>query len=153
VVGVDLGAITTGTFNGQLAVVVFDLVTGDGSIEFLADAPYNSSTLVMPVSFDQLCTTPAACLSSSSPRFAYQAIGFSQTDGSSDAVTGTAAFNAFTPALSTGMYNDVAPNASVNVNVSINKTEFALTPAKGFMVVSHDNPSSSEAQLIPVAVK
>ena len=153
VVGADLGALTTGTFSGELAVFVFDLATGGGSVEFLADAPYNSSTLVLPVLFDQLCTTPAACLSSSNPRFTYQAIGFSQTDGSSDAVTGTAAFNAFTPALSTGMYNDVAPNASVNVNVSINKTEFALTPAKGFMVISHDNPSSSEAQLIPVAVK
>jgi len=35
-------------------------------------------------------------------------------------------------------------------HVSINKTEFGQTPALGVMVVSHDNPSKDETQLIPV---
>ena len=34
--------------------------------------------------------------------------------------------------------------------VSINSTEFGQTPALGVMVVSHDNPSNDETQLIPV---
>ena len=68
-------------------------------------------------------------------------------------VDGTASFNAFTPSLSTGMFDEVAPNASVNESVTLDKTEFAQTPAKGFMVISHDNPSTDEAQLIPVTVK
>jgi len=43
----------------------------------------------------------------------------------------------------------VAPNASVDVPVTINPVEFQKTPALGFMVVTEDNLSgASEANLL-----
>jgi hypothetical protein len=153
VVGVDLGAITTGTANGQMAVAVFDLRTGSGSIQFLADAPFNSTTIVLPVLISQLCASGSPCLSSGNPRFDYHAVAFGLTDGSVDTADGPATFNAFNPAISTGMFDVVSPNGSANETVTLNKAEWAQSPALGLIVISHDNASDSEAQLIKVKVK
>ncbi len=111
--------------------------------------------MVLPVLVSQLCATGSPCLSASNPRLTYHAVSFGQMEDSQvvDTVDGTAAFNAFSPSLSTGMFDVVAPNASATESVSIDKTEFAQTPAKGFMVISHDNPSADEAQLISVRVR
>jgi len=48
-VGIDLGAITAGVFNGQLASVLINLKTGAALIRFLADAPTDGSTVLLPV--------------------------------------------------------------------------------------------------------
>jgi minor extracellular serine protease Vpr len=152
VVAIDNGYLTAGDPDGQVVVAVFDLATGDGSIEFLADAPTNSTTMALPVLFSQLCTTATACLSASNPRITYsvQAYGF---DGTTDPVSGSAEFNAFSPSLSTGMFATVKPNKSVKVPVTFDADEFKQTPALGFMVVSHDNPADDEAQLIKVRAR
>jgi hypothetical protein len=153
VVGADLGALTAGTSSGQMAVAVFDLRTGAGSIQFLADAPDDSSTIVLPVNISQLCGSGSPCLSSSNPRFTYHAVAFGLTDSTVDTVDGTASFNAFSPSISTGMFDVVNPNGSATETVTINKTEFAQTPALGLMIVSHDNATGHEAQTIKVKVK
>jgi len=106
--------------------------------------------MVLPVLFDQLCVTGNPCLSGS---FTYWAKSFSLTDPTSDIIDGTATFNPFTPAVSTGMFDTVAPNGSATETVSINAEELARSPVLGFMVVSHDNPTKgedreSEARLI-----
>jgi minor extracellular serine protease Vpr len=150
VVGVDFGAVTAGSDDGRMATVVFDLRTGKGSIQFLADAPFDSSTIVLPASVSQLCAAGSPCLSANNPRLRYHVEAFGRTDSTVDVVDGTAAFNAFTPALSTGMFDTVAPNTSATENVTLNATEFAQTPALGLMIVSHDNRSTDEAQLISV---
>jgi minor extracellular serine protease Vpr len=148
VVGADLGALTAGVNNGTMATAVFNLSTGEGSIEFLADAPFNSSTLVLPVLFSQLCNAGSPCLSSSTPRFTYTAQAFNLAAGGTDIVNGTASFNAFTPAVSTGMFDVVPGGGTVNETVSVNSAEFAITPPRGFMILSHDNKSDQEAQTI-----
>jgi minor extracellular serine protease Vpr len=153
VVGADLGGLTTGTSSGQLAVAVFDLRTGSGSIDFLADAPLDSSTLVLPVDLTQLCASGSPCLSTDNPRLHYHAVAYGLTDNTVDVVDGVAGFNPFTPSISTGMFDVVAPGASASQPVTVDKTEWAQTPALGLMVVSHDNPSKDEAQLIPVKVR
>ncbi|HEY9483884.1 MAG TPA: S8 family serine peptidase [Micromonosporaceae bacterium] len=153
VVGADLGALTAGTSNGQMAVAVFDLRTSAGSIQFLADAPTDSSTIVLRVNISQLCVAGSPCLSASNPRFTYHAVAFGLTDNTMDTVDGTASFNAFSPAISTGMFDVVAPNASTTETVSVNKAEWATTPALGLMIVSHDNRSADEAQTVKVSVK
>jgi minor extracellular serine protease Vpr len=152
VVGADLGALTAGTSSGQMAVAVFDLRTNAGSIQFLADAPTDSSTIVLPVKISQLCAAGSPCLSASNPRFTYHAVAFGLTDNTVDPVDGTASFNAFSPAISTGMFDVVAPNASKTETVSVNKAEWATTPALGLMIVSHDNASTNEAQTVKVSV-
>ena len=48
VVGFDLGAVLTGSFNGQYASFTFDVSTGDIVDAFFADAPMNGSTIELP---------------------------------------------------------------------------------------------------------
>jgi subtilisin family serine protease len=153
VVAADLGALTTGSSNGTVAVAVFNLATGAGSIQFLADALTDSSTMVLPVNISQLCTSGAPCLSAANPRLKYHAVGYGLTDNTVDVVDGVASFNAFSPAISTGMFDVVAPGASATENVTLNAAEFAQTPPLGLMIVSHENPSTDEAQLISVKVR
>jgi hypothetical protein len=152
VVGADLGALQTGSSNGVMAVAVFDLNAGGGSIQFLADAPTDSSTIVLPVLISQLCHGTSPCLSAANPRFTYHAVAFGLTDNTVDTVDGVASFNAFSPAISTGMFDVVAPNGSATETVTVDKTEWALTPSLGLMIVSHDNHSAAEAQTIKVKV-
>jgi subtilisin family serine protease len=150
VVGIDLGAITAGVFNGQMAVAVFDLRTGAGTIEFLAVAPNDSTTLLLPVSLEQLCAAGSPCLSASNPRFTYHAVTFGLTDDTVDEVDGVASFNPFTPAISNGMFTVVPPNGSATETVTINAAEAALTPPLGLMIITHDNRNREEAQTIRV---
>src|SRR3989449_1026032 len=121
--GFDLGAITAGVFNGQLASVLVNLKTGAARIRFLADAPTDGSTVLLPVLASDLGITPAT------PRLTYSAQVFNLLDGSAAALPGTASFNAFTPAISNAMFVAVAPNATATVPVAVDPAEFAKTPA------------------------
>jgi hypothetical protein len=72
-------------------------------------------------------------------------------NGGSAAIAGRAAFNPFSPAVSTGMYDPVARGATVTETVTVDRTELARTPPLGFMIVTHDNPAVgelNEAQLV-----
>ena len=141
--GFDLGAITAGVFNGQLASVLVNLKTGAARIRFLADAPTDGSTVLLPVLASDLGITPAT------PRLTYSAQVFNLLDGSSAALPGTASFNAFTPAISNAMFVAVAPNATATVPVTVDPVEFAKTPALGLMVVTQDNRAGApQARLI-----
>ena len=151
VVAADLGALTTGTPTGVDAVAVFNLATGTGSMNYLADAPTDSNTMTLPVDFSQLCDAGSPCLSAANPRFTYTVESFGLTDQTSDTIDATAQFNAFAPSLSTGMFDTVAPDAAATETVTLDPAEWAKTPSLGLMVVTHDNPSGQdEAQLIPV---
>jgi len=151
VVAADYGSLTTGTPTGADAVAVFNTVTGAGSIRYMADAPTDSNTMVLPLDFSQLCDAGSPCLSPSAPRFTYTVESFGLTDQTSDTIAATAQFNAFSPSISTGMFDTVAPNTSATETVAIDPVEWALTPSLGLMIVTHDNPSGQdEAQLIQI---
>jgi minor extracellular serine protease Vpr len=149
VVSADAGALTTGSNDGRTAVAVFDLRTGHGSIDFLADAPFNGTTEVLPVLFSQLCATGSPCLTTGDGRITYDAVGFGR-DGTKDTPDAEASFNVSSPAISTGMFDSVAPGGTASETVAINWAERAHTPFLGLMIVSHDNAATSEAQLISV---
>jgi len=146
IVAADLGLLTTGSFNGQMATAVFNLSTGAGMLEFLAPAPTDGTTVLMPV------IAADAGITSANPRFGYIAETFDLIGGASDTITATAKFNAFNSSISTGAFVTLAPGASASVPLSINRTEFRLTPALGQMVVSLENRVSggSEALLVPL---
>jgi minor extracellular serine protease Vpr len=146
VVAADFGLVTTGSPDGRVGVFVFDLSTGDGTVDFLADAPTDSTTMVLPVLFDQLCNEGSPCLSASSPRISYFAAGFG--NGTEDDPESEGTFNVFNPSISTGMFDTVAPQHTATETVTLNPTEFAQTPNLGVMVISHDNSAATEAQLI-----
>ncbi|MFI5054420.1 MAG: hypothetical protein ACHQDE_08675, partial [Acidimicrobiia bacterium] len=134
----DYGALTTGTFSGLDAVAVFDLNHGGGSIHYLADAPTDSSTILLPVDFSQLCHTSVGspCLSSTG-NFTYSVQALSLTDGTLDTSDMSATFNPNSSAVNTGMFDVLTPNASATDTLTVNPTEQAASPALGWMVVSH----------------
>jgi hypothetical protein len=98
------------------------------------------------VLFDQLCNTGSPCLSASSPRISYFAVGFA--NGTEDDPESEGTFNVFNPSISTGMFDTVAPQHTATETVTLNTAEFAQTPNLGVMVISHDNSAATEAQLI-----
>jgi minor extracellular serine protease Vpr len=141
----DLGLLTTGTRNGQLAAAILDLASGSLSIDFLASASTDSSTVLLPVVAASVGITPA------NPRLSYTVQSFDLLSANTDAFTSSASFNAFTSAVSNGQFVAVAPNTIAPVAVSVDKAEFAVTPALGLMIVTQDNKNGAgEADLVKV---
>jgi len=151
VVVADFGLVTAGDNNGELGDFVFDLRTGDGTVDFLADAPTDSTSMAIPLGFDQFCTDSpdSPCLGADNPRISYFVRAFGR-DGSLDEALIPAKFNVLSPAVSTGMFDTVAPNKTVNQPVTFNPAEQAQTPAKGFLILSHDNANATETQTIGI---
>jgi minor extracellular serine protease Vpr len=156
----DEGALQGLDFNGIDVVAVFALATGTGSIHYLADAPTDSSTMILPVDFAQLCVAGNPCLSSTG-HFTYSVQALSLTDSTLDTSDMSATFNPNSSAVNTGMFDEVAPNASATETLSVNPTEQAASPALGWMVVSHWEPfdglfgdaSKDQVQLIPLNLR
>ena len=165
VVGVDQGAVQTGTFNGRLGSFVFSTRSPGASIAFFAQAPTDSAAANIFVLSTQLCrgdnpATPAVdpepCLNAANPRFTYSAVSFDLNEGGVlDEVDGSAKYNAWSPAISTAGFQTVAPGGTAQETISVNATEWALTPALGLMVTTVDNKSKNggESQTIPVDFK
>ena len=149
VVAIDLGLLIDGFANGQVVTVVYDSTHVPQFVEFAAIAPFDSSTILLPVLAADIGVTPA------SPRFSYKATGrdLVQT-GASDSFTSWAKYNAFGSAITDGQFvGSFAPNATAAVPFSVNTTELARTPALGLMVVTQDNKNGTdETNLVKIDV-
>jgi minor extracellular serine protease Vpr len=117
-----------------------------------ATAPTDRSIAELVVLSSQLCRAGERCLNAAHPRITYPAVSFDLLNGGSLEVPGSAKFNVWSSAISQGAFAVVAPDGSDSSNtIAINSAEWALTPAKGLMIVTLDNQSGeSEAQLIDV---
>ena len=142
----DLGSFTRAGVTGQMAVAVFNLATGVGVLKFLATAPTDGTTVLMPV------VAADAGITATNPRFSYTAQTADLLTGTVDAITTGARFNAYNSSISTGAFATLPPGASARVPLSINRAEFRRTPALGQMVVSLENTArnGSEALLVPL---
>jgi minor extracellular serine protease Vpr len=140
----DLGLLTTGSASGQVVVAVFDLHNNTGVLEFFAYAPTDGSSILMPLVAADVGVT------SSNPRFAYVTQTFDLITGNSDSITTSARFNAFNNSISTGAFVQIAPGATASVPLTLDRKEFAVTPALGEMVVAVENstPSGGQALLL-----
>lgn len=140
----DYGALTTGDFSGEAAVVVVNLKTGSAVLRYLTDAPTDGSTMLLPV------RTSDIGLSAANPRVTYWTYAWNW-NGGFNAVPGAATFNAFTPAISNGDWVPVSPGRTAAVPVTINAAEWALSPARGVMVVNKEgNAGADQAALLRV---
>jgi len=154
IVGADQGAVQTGIFNGVMGSFVFSRRSGGASINFLATAPTDSSTALLPVLSSQLCRSGEPCLKLSNPRFTYHVAGHDLVKGGSKVVARSAKYNPWSSSISQGDFVTVAPGATKTSTVSVDSVEAKLTPALGVMIVTLDNKSGpDEAQLIKVDVK
>ena len=142
----DLGRLLGGSFNGVMATAVFNLATGAGTLEFLATAPTDGSTVLMPV------VAADAGITSANPRFSYSARSIDRFTGNLDAITTPASFNAFDSSVSTGAFVTLPPGTGASVPLVINRQEFRKTPALGQMVVSLENTTREGQQALLVGL-
>jgi minor extracellular serine protease Vpr len=145
VYGADASFFVSGQAVGRFASAVYKVSTNSIVAVRFADAPTDTTT------FELLALASELGLSATSPRFRYVVQSFSGLDGSESDMPGVGYFNVFNPAISTGAFVTAAPNSSTVVPLTINPTEFAITPALGVMAVSLDNLNGApQADLIPV---
>jgi len=153
----DFIAAALGLSSGRVAVFLFDYNTGEPATQsgiFLATAPTNESTILMPILAGDMGIT--------SGKFTYGAQGFDGFSGSFDFLGTTALnvgkvredaarFNPFRNAVSTGAFVTVGPGAAASVPLTIDADEFKKSPALGVMAVGLENFSgNSEANLLRI---
>jgi minor extracellular serine protease Vpr len=145
---IDLGFLTTPThsFSGQFVVVVFNLTAGGGVAKFLATAPTDGSTVLLPLFAADIGIT------ATNPRFSYVVQVSDIPSGNFDAITTPASFNAFNSSISTGAFETLPPGTNASVPLSINRAEFRLTPALGQMIVSLENRTREGNQALLVSL-
>jgi minor extracellular serine protease Vpr len=145
VIGVDFGAVTTGSFTGQFASIIAD---ADGNVinAWVADAPMNGSTVLLPT-----LASDIGLSATGQANFRYAVAGFSIVPGVLVDTTAFAEFRPYEPPLSTGQFVPLAPGASANLAVTVDRPRFANSPQLGWMIVTQDDPNgAAQADLVPV---
>ena len=135
----DFGLVTAGDADGRNGVFVYNLKTGDLTIDFLAGSPTDSSTVLLPVL--------ASALGVDGP-FAYTVVSF--YGDSFDQFDTQALYDPAAKALSDGDNAVVPAGGRVSLPVTKDQAAFSVTRPLGLMVVSFDNPAGGEASLIRV---
>jgi minor extracellular serine protease Vpr len=145
VIGVDFGAVTTGSFDGRYASIIID-AAGNLINAWVADAPMNGSTVLLPTLASDIGLGPTG-----QANFRYTVTGFSIVPGVLVDATGTSEFRPYEPPVSTGQFVPLAPGASANLGVTVDRGKFAGSPQLGWMVVTQDDPNgAAQADLVPV---
>jgi hypothetical protein len=146
VFSIDFGVLTAGAANGEMVAAIADLKTGQVfAVDFDVTAATNGSTILLPVFAGDVGVSAA------NPRFSYTVQSFDLQSSNQDAFVGSASFNAFSSAVSTGAFATLDPNTAIGVTVSVNPAEFAVTPPLGIMVVSPDNKNGvKEVNLLSI---
>ena len=145
VVGVDLGAITTGTFDGRYVSAIIDAETGALIDLWVATAPMNGSTMLLP----SLAGADLGVASGHS--ITYGAATFSVYDGSLADVVGEAEYNPFAPSLENGGYFTIPPGAAREVEMQYNRVGVAHEKALGWMIVTLDDANgAAQADLLSI---
>lgn len=141
VVGADFGAVTTGTFDGRFAAFLFNAKTNAvGPHIYVADAPMNGSTALLPVAASDLG------LQAANSSFNYTVNGFSIFGGPVD-TTSIASYDTAKPGVATGMFESLAPGQSASVPLWADYDKLQSAPALGWLVVNTDDlggPASAE---------
>ena len=146
VVGFDLGALLTGVADGRYGSFTIDASTGDIIDAFFADAPMNGSTIELPAIASEIGMVQK---SAKPTAFRYTVNAFSLVPGGIVDTMGSALFDPFHPAVSSGVLNPdgtpkaVAAGGSISLPLSIDKSQQAKTPALGWLVASVDDANGA----------
>jgi minor extracellular serine protease Vpr len=136
----DSGAVRAGDVDGVAEVFVQNVETGElAPSGFLAQAPTDSSTILLPVDLASLGVTGP---------FDYTVQSFSLTTDGSDAFAGTATYDPTDPAISNGQYDVVAKGGRTAVSVRTDASAYAVQKPLGAMVVVVDNESGADEALL-----
>jgi hypothetical protein len=144
VVGVDLGAVLTGTFNGQYASFVFD-AKNNLVDAFNAAAPMNGSVVELPFLSSDIGTD------SSSGPFAYTVTGFSIVPGALVDPTGTASYDPFHPAVDSGQFESLDPGQSATIPLTRDPIQLGHQKPLGWLAITLDDANgAAQADEIPL---
>lgn len=146
VVGVDLGAVTAGAFDGRFTSFIFD-AAGNLVDLWVASAPMNGSTLELPT----LASEIGIDLNEASSKFNYAVGAFSIVPGTLTDFTGAASFRVDKPPVSTGQRIALAPGGTATLNLSVDKGKLAGSPQLGWLVATFDDANgAAQADEIPI---
>jgi minor extracellular serine protease Vpr len=141
----DVGLVLSGLLNGQMGSFVHNIKANTFTVSYLATAPTDSSTIILPANLADIG------ISTSNPRFAYNVTAFDQLSNDTDRFNYPATFNAINSSVSTGAFDVIDPNQAIGETITVNPAEFAITPAKGIMIVTQDNKNGvSEVNLLNI---
>ena len=146
VVGFDLGELLTGVNDGRYGSFTIDASTGDIIDAFFAEAPMNGSTIELPAIASEIGLAQKSAKPSA---FRYTVNAFSLVPGGTVDTMGSALFDPFHPAVSSGVLNDdgtpkaVAAGGSISLPLSIDKSQLGNTPALGWLVASVDDANGA----------
>ncbi|MCT9818946.1 S8 family serine peptidase [Microbacterium sp. W1N] len=136
----DSGAVRADAVNGITEVFAQNVATGAlYATGYLAQAPTDSSTILLPVTAAQLGLTGA---------FDYTVQSSSLTSGGEDAVDGWATYDHTNPALSNGQYVTVPKRGKADVTFTVNGAAYEAQKPLGAMVVVADNQSGADEALL-----
>lgn len=139
----DAGATVSGDANGVTSVYVYNVATKElSSSGYDAQAPTDSSTILLPVKASDLGLTSAA------GTFKYTVAGYTTTGTGSDAFSGWATYNPFSKPLGDGTATVVGRNQNATATVAVDLNAYAAQYPMGLMVVVLDNRSGSSESLL-----
>jgi hypothetical protein len=140
VVGIDNGLFSTGLYDGLYVSLIIDATTFDVLDGWLADAPLNGSTILLPALASDLGLTADA------GSFTYWVAAFDGFTGLADETVTSSSFDAFDPAQSSGDFEQVAAGGRVSIPVW---TDPAAPTVEGWMVVTLDDRNGTyQADLV-----
>jgi minor extracellular serine protease Vpr len=145
IAGVDLGAVTTGSFNGQFASFIFN-AAGHLVDAWLATAPMNGSVVELPFLSSNIG------MGSTSGAFKYTVTGFSIVPGTLVDTTGSALYDPYRPATTNGQFLDLLPGATDTASRAFSASRLLVTPALGLLYVNLDDANGApQADEVPLA--
>jgi hypothetical protein len=144
VVGIDDGAVFTGSFNGILDSIVVNAATGAIVDAFRADAPMNGTTIELPALASDLGLSQTKVKETNGPftGFTYTVNTFSVLGPQTDSA-GTGSLDVFNPAFSSGDFASLAPAASASMTLIVNKNQMKKRPGLGWLVASVDDANGA----------
>ena len=137
IVGADFGAVMNGSDNGQFAAFTFDR-TGRVVDAYIADAPMNGSTLLLPTLASNLGLTPA------SAPIAVRAQAVDRLTRVVDVLPGIGRWQPFHPAVSNADLIDLTATSSAPLPVSVSLADQAAQRVLGWLVVTLDDRNGGE---------
>ncbi len=136
VVGVDFGAVTTGSFDGRVASFIFD-AAGNLVDIWVPDVPMNGSTILLPALASELGLTTG------SSKLSYQVASFPIVPEGVGDITSVGSYRVFEPPVSTGDFFTLNPGQSTTLNLQIDRGKFAGTTVRGWLAITLDDANGA----------
>ena len=137
VVGIDEGALFADAFDGLYISVIFD-ADFNPIDAWLANAPLNGSTIILPALASDLGLTAGA------GSFSYSVAAFDGFTLTADETDASPVFDVFDPAQSTGDFVPVPSREKVTVPVWAKKSAIFHGDVKGWLVVTLDDANGRD---------